>query len=233
MRPFDIHYIFTAMCALLPYIWVTVYITAASFFIGLVLGVLLAWARLGKNRICRIIATGYVYIIRCTPSIVLLFIVFYGIPKLVSFISGAPYFYGGKSAYVIICLSLISAASICEIVRGAYLALDSNLWDSALCLGFTKAKAVFYVMAPQLAILALPNAVNSAANLIKQGALAYTIGLIDLMGQSQLIIARNFGAYGLETYLALSVIFWGLTFCIEFAANLLEKRFFHSKGASL
>ncbi|HPG86318.1 MAG TPA: hypothetical protein PLQ29_06425, partial [Spirochaetales bacterium] len=60
--------------------------------------------------------------------------------------------------------------------------------------------------------------------LLKEGSLAYTVGLVDLMGQGSLIIARGFGAWSLETYLAAALIYWALTVAIEKAAGALERR---------
>jgi L-cystine transport system permease protein len=63
---------------------------------------------------------------------------------------------------------------------------------------------------------------------MKEGALAYTIGMIDMMGQGTLIISRNYGAYGLEIYIALALIYWALTIIIEKGFGLLER--FLSRG---
>ena len=224
MRPFDIRFVLSAFISLLPYVRVTLGIACASLSLGLALGAALAFGKLGRSHVARAVSSIYVYTIRCTPSIVLLFIVFYGIPRLVSALSGAPYFYGGKPFYVITCLTLISGASLCEVIRGAWYTVEAGQMDAARSLGLSDTQCVLHVMAPQVAAVALPNVVNSAANLIKQGALAYTIGLIDVMGQGQLIVARNFGAYGLETYIAMSLIFWGMCAAIETSAAALERR---------
>jgi L-cystine transport system permease protein len=83
-------------------------------------------------------------------------------------------------------------------------------------------------MLPQGLVIALPNLGNSLISLFKEGSLAFTIGLIDMMGAGNLIISRNYGAYSLETYLALAVIYWALTLIIEQIFLRLEKHY--SKG---
>lgn len=70
----------------------------------------------------------------------------------------------------------------------------------------TPFQTFYQVMLPQAALIALPNFGNSTINLLKEGALAYTIGLIDLIGKGNLIIAQNFGAYSIEIYLACMII---------------------------
>ena len=64
--------------------------------------------------------------------------------------------------------------------------------------------------------------------LLKEGSLAFTIGLIDVMGKGNLIISLNYGAYALETYTALALIYWLLTICLEQLFKQIEKHF--SKG---
>ena len=81
---------------------------------------------------------------------------------------------------------------------------------------------MWQVTLPQAAVIALPNFGNAVINLLKEGALAYTIGLIDLIGKGNLIIAQNFGAYGLEIYLACMLVYWVMTLAIEQGFNKLE-----------
>ena len=81
------------------------------------------------------------------------------------------------------------------------------------------------IVIPQAFVIAIPNLGNSLIALLKEGSLAYTIGLIDMMGSGNLIISRNYGAYALETYIALAIIYWGLTLLIENLFKFLEKQF--------
>ena len=81
-RAFDIGMIAQVLPDLLAYLDVTLLVALVSIALGSLLGGLLAWANLGGNALLRWFALSYVYVMRCTPSIVLLFIVFYGLPKL-------------------------------------------------------------------------------------------------------------------------------------------------------
>ena len=176
----------------------------------------------------RALADGYINIIRCTPSIVLLFIVYYGIPKLALGLFNVDLNFSSKIIYVIISLSLLYSATLAEIIRSAYLALGRQQYEAALSIGLTPWQAVRRIMIPQGLVVALPNLGNSLISLFKEGSLAFTIGLIDMMGAGNLIISRNYGAYSLETYMALAVIYWTLTLIIEQIFLHLEKHF--SKG---
>ena len=104
-------------------------------------------------------------------------------------------------------------------------------YEAALSIGLTPAQAVRRVMLPQGLVVALPNLGNSLISLFKEGSLAFTIGLIDMMGSGNLIISRNYGAYSLETYIALAIIYWALTLIIEAVFLWLEKHY--SKGRRL
>ncbi|HAH62045.1 MAG TPA: amino acid ABC transporter permease [Treponema sp.] len=224
MRPFDPVYIAEYFCRLLPFVGRTLQVTVLSVVCGTLLGALLAWARLSRSRAARAVSAVYVHIIRCTPSIVLLFIVYYGLPKLIESATGIRAGYNGKLLYVAVTLSLLFAAAMCELFRAAYGAVDDGQRDAAFCCGFTPFQTAYLIIIPQALTAAIPVFCNEVIALLKQGALAFTIGFIDLMGETDVIVARNYGAHGLETYIALAVIYWGLSIIIERAAGIFERR---------
>ncbi len=67
-------------------------------------------------------------------------------------------------------------------------------------------------------------------NLLKDIALAYTIGLVDLMGEGNLIISRNMGNYSLETYTAVAIVYWVLAFFLSFVSLVTENELNTEKG---
>lgn len=99
------------------------------------------------------------------------------------------------------------SAYVSEIFRVAYSAVPRGQYEAAISVGISGWQAFWHIMLPQAAVLALPNFGNSVINLLKEGALAYTIGLIDMIGKGNLIIAKNFGAYGIEIYLACMLVY--------------------------
>jgi len=132
--------------------------------------------------------------------------------------------YIGRAVFVIITLSLLFGANMGELMRAAWLSVSSEQREAALSAGLTETQAFIRIILPQAARAALPNFCNALTALMKEGALAYTIGMIDMMGQGMLVIARNHGAYGLETYIALAVIYWAMTIIFERCFRTLEKR---------
>lgn len=223
-RPFNPGYILEVLPRLLAFLPVTLGVAAATAVLGTLLGFVLAKAKLGSSALARGLADAYTWVLRCTPSIVLLFLVYYGLPALVKAAFGVDASRWHRAFYVVLTFTLFFAATMSELMRSAYLAVDRGQREAALSHGLSEFQAFRRIVLPQAAVSALPNVATALVALLKEGSLAYTVGLVDLMGQGSLIIARGFGAWSLETYLAASLIYWALTVAIEKAAGALERR---------
>ncbi|MED3574600.1 amino acid ABC transporter permease [Cytobacillus praedii] len=211
---FDATYIMQSIPMLLPFLKVTFMVASFSVLFGTIIGFILAAAKLGKSKIARNIANGYITILRCTPSIVLLFLVYYGIPAMGNNF-GMNLNDIDKAVFVIVTFSLQFGALMCEVIRSAYESIDKGQFESAVSVGLSNAQAYRRIIFPQALVVALPNFGNSLLALLQEGALAYTIGLIDIVGKANLIIASNYNAHALEIFLALSIIYWILSIAIE------------------
>lgn len=230
MRPFHPLYIFEVLPELLPYLAVTIAIAAGTVVGGGIIGFLLAAAKIKRGKIAKALANIYIYLTRCIPSIVMLFIVYYGLPELL-LVFGININNYSKAFFVITTFSILFAANMSEVFRASYEAIDKGQREAAVSIGMTEFQAFWRIILPQCTVVAVPNFTNALINLIKEGSLAYTIGLIDIMGKGQLIIGANQGSYNLETYLALFILYWILTIVIEKASKLLEKRLSRGKKA--
>lgn len=230
-RVFDPSMIVQVIPDLLTFLDVTLLVAVTSIILGSLLGMVLAWAKTGSCRPLRWLANGYIYIMRCTPSIVLLFIVFYGLPKLVEAMTDYDINDMNRAIFAIITFTLLFGAYISEVFRAAYQAVPKGQFEAAVSIGLTPFQAFRKIMLPQATVIALPNFGNSVINLLKEGALAYTIGLIDMIGKGNLIIAQNFGAYGIEIYLACMIIYWIMTTLLGKAFLKVEEHL--DKGQSL
>lgn len=211
-RPFSVEVMLESIPVLLPYLLVTLWVGIASIAAGSFLGALLTWAKLGGGTVLRKLAEIYTYVIRCTPSIVLLFVVFYGLPAFIEAYFDYDINEWSRAAFVIVTFTLLFGGYVSEVFRAAYEAIDHGQYEAAVTVGLSPVQAFFHVMLPQAAVVALPNFGNSVINLLKEGALAYTIGLIDLLGKVNLMISKNYGGYGIEFYLASMVIYWVLNY---------------------
>ena len=222
-RVFDFGLIVQFLPDLLSYLDVTLLVAGLSIVIGSLLGGLLAWANLSGSRVLRACSLAYVYVMRCTPSIVLLFIVFYGAPKLVFALFDYDMNAMHRAVFAVVTFTLLFGAYISEVFRAAYTAVPRGQYEAAVSAGLTPFQAFRHVILGQAALVALPNFGNATINLLKEGSLAYTIGLIDMIGKGNLIIAQNFGAYGIEVYLAALLIYWVLVLLLEQVFAAVEK----------
>ncbi len=228
MRPFKPIFILEVIPVLLPYLSVTIFIMIGTVFLGGIFGFILAKAKVQKRKIPKLLADAYIGILRCTPSIVLLFIIFYGLPELLEAAFGWNINDYHKGIFVIITFTLIFAATMAEVMRTAYESIDKGQYEAAVSVGLTELQAFYRILLPQCIVVALPNFSNSLIGLMKEGTLAYTIGLIDIMGKGQLVIGNHYGSYALETYIALAIVYWGMTIIIEKFFARIERKL--SKG---
>ena len=227
-RPFYPARIFETIPVLLPYLLVTFEILLGVVIVGVGIGFLLARGMLSKHKWKNRIAGFIINAFRCTPSIVMLFVVFYGLPTLFWALFKIDINDWSKVFYVVTALGLLFSASAAEIMRSSYLAVPAGQREAALTSGFTEVEAFRRITLPQAFVISIPNLGNSFIVLLKEGSLAFTIGLIDVMGKGNLIISLNYGAYALETYIALAIIYWTLTILLEQLFKKIEKHF--SKG---
>lgn len=227
-RPFSPSQILISLKIILPKLGVTFGVVMGTVFLSFLISALVVRQKFSHHKFWNRFANFYIHILRCTPSIVLLFIVFYGIPKFMLVVFGVNINFWPKIIFVIIALSLLYSAELAEIIRSALISVGREQYEAGLSVGLSPFKSLFRIVIPQAFVVAIPNFGNSLIALLKEGSLAYTIGLIDVMGSGNLIIARNYGAYALETYIALAIIYWSLTLIIENVFKILQKHF--SKG---
>lgn len=228
MRPFDPWFIVEVISDLLPFLPVTLFMVLGSVFFGSLLGFILARAKVMRRRIPKLLAESYIAALRCTPPIVLLFIVFYGLPELLLPV-GVNINTIDKSIFVLVTFTLQFAANISEVMRTAYESIDKGQQEAAISIGMSNFQTFYRIMLPQSVAVALPNFANALINLMKDGSLAFTVGLIDMMGKGTLIISKNYGSYALETYIALAIIYWSLTILIEKSFGILERNLSRGK----
>ena len=155
---------------------------------------------------------------------------FYGLPILFWGLFKIDINKWNKAVYAIISLGLLFSGSAAEIMRSSYLSVAKGQREAGLTSGLTEAQTFRRIVLPQAFVVSLPNLGNSLITLLKEGSLAYTIGLIDVMGKGTTLIGINQGAYAIETYIALAIIYWALTIALEQLFKFLEKNF--SKGST-
>lgn len=208
----------------------TLWVLVLTILFGSLLGLFLAWSQLSGEKSLSSFARGYVFILRCTPPIVLIFLVFYGLPRFLEWWLGIDVNGWSRSVFVILAMTLLFAASISEVFKSSYQALPKGQLEAGLSIGLTDYQAFVRILLPQAFRIALPNITTAIINLLKDIALAYTIGLVDLMGAGNLVISRNLGNYSLETYTAVAIIYWVLALILAVGTHFIENELDTTRG---
>ena len=222
MVSYDLSYVFKFLPEILYALPLTLWILIVTIVIGSLLGALLAWGQLYGDEVIVSISKGFVFVLRCTPPIVLLFMVFYGLPEFLEWWLGLDVNGWSRTVFVITAMTLLYAATISEVFKSAYLAVPNGQLEAGLSIGLTEFQTFQRILLPQAFRFALPNISNAILNLLKDTALAYTIGLADIMGAGNLLIGRNLGNYSLETYTAVAVVYWTLALLLALGNQFLE-----------
>ncbi|WP_051437633.1 amino acid ABC transporter permease [Eubacterium xylanophilum] len=224
MRPFRWDILAEFYVKILPYIFVTFEYVILSVLFGTIIGGFIAAGRLSSNKIAGFFASLYITVMRCVPSIVLLFLVYYGVPMVLEQKFGILMEAEEVIVYVVITFSLLLGASISEILRTAYLSVPKGQYEAALMVGLSPLKAFLRIVAPQTLKVAVPNYGNIFIFMMKEGALAYTIGMHDVFGRAFYLNGLKTNVFTLETYVALALIYWPCTMLLELLFHRVEKR---------
>ncbi|MDN9012197.1 amino acid ABC transporter permease [Brevibacillus laterosporus] len=178
----------------------TIPLTLISFIIGIILAFFTAIARLSTNKLLYGISSFYVWVIRGTPLLVQLFIIFYGLPKLGVTIDPFP--------AAIIGFSLSVGAYNSEVIRAAIQSVPKGQWEAAYTIGMTKNQARRRIILPQAIRVAIPPLGNSFISLVKDTSLAATITVTEMFQISQQITAMTYEPLVLYCEVAIIYLFF-------------------------
>jgi L-cystine transport system permease protein len=200
----------------------TLFMLGLSLLFSLLLGFLIALMRIQKKPVLSKMATVYLSFMRCTPLLVQLFLVYFGLPQLLLLVH-IDINSWSRITFLVIAFSLHTAAPLSEIIRSAYFSIDKGQFEAAYSIGMNYFQTLRRIILPQAFVAALPNLGNAAISLLKDTALAFTIGIIDIMGQVRLILGNNYGIGMFEIYVTISLVYWSMCIVIEITVSYLEK----------
>lgn len=193
---------------------ITIILAIFTVLLGVVFGTLLALMRLSRSKILKFISTAYVEVIRGTPLLLQLYIVYYGLPvigiELPDFMAG------------IVTLSLNSGAYVAEIVRAGIQAVDKGQMEAARSLGMSQSMAMRHIIIPQAIKNILPALGNEFIVVIKESSIASIIGIRDLMYNADTVRGNTFQPF--EPLIAAGVIYFVLTFTLSKFLGIAERR---------
>ncbi|WP_240665912.1 amino acid ABC transporter permease [Agromyces sp. LHK192] len=192
----------------------TIPLALASFVIGLVIALGVALARISKNRVLSGLARGYVSIIRGTPLLVQLFVIFYGLPAVGLVIDPWP--------SAIIAFSLNVGGYAAEVIRAAILSVPKGQWEAGYTIGMSPGRTLRRIILPQAARVSVPPLSNTFISLVKDTSLASLILVTELFRVSQQIAA--FSQEFMLLYLEAALVYW--LFCLVLSAgqSRIERR---------
>jgi His/Glu/Gln/Arg/opine family amino acid ABC transporter permease subunit len=189
-------------------------LTLASFVIGMVLAVGAALARLSSIRVLDWIARAYISVIRGTPLLVQLFIVFYGLPQLGIDLDPYP--------AAIVALSLNVGGYAAEVVRASILSVPRGQYEAATVIGMDYWQSMRRIVLPQAARIAVPPLSNTLLSLIKDTALASLVLVPELFREAQVTAAAT--TEYLPLYAMAALYFWVVCYLVSLAQAPLERR---------
>lgn len=195
---------------------------ALSFFslvIGSTLGSFLSLLKLSKSKLLRFIASVYIETVRGTPMIVQIALVYFG-----SYMLTGVDVNGFVAA--LIAVSLNSAAYVAEIIRSGIQSIDKGQMEASRSLGLSHKQSMRHIIMPQAIKNILPALGNEFVTLIKETAVASTIGVADLMFASKIIQSKSYQPF--NPLVIVAITYFIFTFSISQLIGLIERRLSHN-----
>ncbi len=191
----------------------TLQITFFGILLGLIIGLVAALGRLSKRQWINSLSRAYIFLIRGTPLLVQLFIIYYGLTSIVT-IDPIP--------SAIIALGIHNGAYIAEIFRGSIQSIDYGQMEAARSLGMTQGKAMQRIVLPQAFKRAVPPLGNQLIIALKDSSLASTIAVPELMLKGRQMGSSSF--MYMEMFLIVGIWYLIMTSLLSFVMHRIEQR---------
>lgn len=214
---FDFHYFVQLFPKILSYLPRTMLISFLALILSLGLGMVLALIRQYRIPLLYPCTNVYVSFFRSTPFIAQIYLFYYGLAQVSSWINALSPF-----SALLIALTVNYAAFMSENLRGALNSVDKSQYEAALSIGMRPVQAVRRIILPQALRVALPGLGNNLINLVKSTAIGFTIGLKDIMGVVKQETSTTWRF--LEPYTASILIYWVLIAALSLIQSKLEAK---------
>lgn len=177
------------MKLLIPGIKVTIPLTFVSFSLGLIIALIVALIQIANIKILKQLVRFYVWIIRGTPMIVQLFVVYFGFPSIGIRLNPFP--------CAVLVFSVSVGAYCSETIRAAIEAVPKGQLEAGQCVGMTYPQTMVRIVLPQALSTAFPPLSNSLIGLVKDTSLAYSVAIVEILASAQRIAARTYDYFWL------------------------------------
>ncbi len=193
----------------------TILVTVTCSFTGLLMGLTVVGLRRLSLPKLRFLLDTYTYIFRSVPVLVLLFMVYFGLPMLGLKVS--------PLLAINMSLGLIAGAYIAEVFRGALDLVDASEIIAAQSMGMTRLQILKYIEFPQMLRFAFPGLINEFTTVLKYSPFAYTVGIPEITKQAMTLSATTMK--GVEIYFAVGILYFVIYRTLLLSLHLLERYF--------
>lgn len=215
---FDGSYFLELFPAILPGLKNTLSITALSYLFGLLIGLVVALIYRNRVPVLYPLAQVYVSFFRGAPVVALLFLIYFGVPRILPAV--------GKlmNAYTatVITISLNISAYMSESIRASMDAVSKGQIEAGMAEGMTNWQVFRHIVLPQAGRIALPSLSNNLVVTLKGTAIAFTIGVSELMGKMNIEVSNTYRYF--ECYAAVVIVYWGLVAAVTSIQKRWENR---------
>ena len=230
---FDISFLFKTFFLIWKAVPTTLLITVVSLAIGGIIGFFIALARVNKVKVLSQIGRAYVSIIRGTPVVLQILVIYSVVPSLLNVIlkaSGSTMniFDLNPIIYAFIVFSLNMAGTLSEVFRSALLTVNKGQLEAGLTTGLTLSQTYKRIIIPQALTAAIPNLCNASVGLIKNTSLAFMMTVRDITAVAK--IEASYGYNYVEAYLDILVIYVIICSLVQFLFKKWERRSSTYKG---
>lgn len=193
----------------------TLLLSAAPFFLALAFGFVIAWCKMSPYRALRWFGTLYVNFFRNLPYIILIFIVYYGIPMWFDI-------HISKFTVAVVSLALNQAAYFGEIIRGGLTKIQTGQLEAAEAVGLSRFQMLRFIIIPQVMYAVTPALMGQATQLIKSTSVISVIGIKELtmVGRASAISTHA----PLICFTWVAVMYFGICYLLQWVARKIEKR---------
>ena len=192
-----------------------------SLFIGLIFGILGASAKISKNRLLRILGNIYVEVIRGTPMLLQIMLIFNVVPIIVTQITGEVfrmnYFLIG-----VVAMSINSGAYTTELIRSGINGIDKGQWEACETLGLSRWQTMRLVILPQAFKRIVPPLISEFITLIKDSSLVSIIGLVELLNSAK-VLGNQYYEF-MSPYCLAGVYYLVMTLTVSYIAKKIERK---------
>lgn len=215
---FKISTVFERIPYILQYFPVTVELTLSSLALGLLLGLLIALAQVRDIPILKQVTAVYVSVVRGTPMLVQLYVIYYGVPmflQVVNYYKGTNYNIQSfpNILFAVIALSFNTAAYMAVTIKASIESVDHGQLEAAETLGMSYWQTLGRIIIPEAIEVAVPSIGNTGINLMKSTSLAFSCAVVECTAAARIAASQDYRF--LESYVALALIYWVITIALE------------------